>query len=81
MKLICSRFFEDSLTFCIFLINYVMKKSKKKAIYQQTYVQLQVTFQLQVAILYHGTLMCGGAIISPDFVVTAASCVAGYVCT
>jgi len=52
-----------------------------KKIVQQTYVQLQHAFQLQVALMYYGYLYCGGSIISPTCVVTAASCVVGYVCT
>ena len=53
----------------------------KKTIVQQVYLQLQFAFQLQVALLRFGHLLCGGSIISPTCVVTAASCVVGYVCT
>ena len=81
-KLIYSWYCVDTLS-NIFYICYQLlnEKMPTKAIVQQTYLQWQLTFQLQVALLYYGYFFCAGSIVSETCVVTAASCVVGYVCT
>ena len=64
----------------VYLLSVIKWEMSKKSFIQQAYVQLQFAFQLQVALLYFGSFFCGGSIISPTCVVTAAHCVVGYVC-
>jgi len=81
-NLICSCYFMYTLYSVLYICYQLLnEKCLQNAIVQQTYVQLQLAFQLQVALLYGGSFYCAGSIISPTCVVTAASCVFGYVCT
>ena len=81
-NLICSCYFMYTLYSVLYICYQLLnEKCLQNAIVQQTYVQLQLAFQLQVALLYGGSFYCAGAIISPTCVVTAAYCVWWYVCT
>jgi len=69
------------LVLCIayFIYFYQLLKGKcPKTVIQQAYVQSYLAFQLQVALLNSNanSLKCGGSIISPTCIVTAAHCVA-----